>query len=123
MYGKRYANSYAIYAAATGRRIRDYRIRNGLSVSELSELFGGLSRNSIYKWERGDTLPSLDNLYSLAGLFDVSLDELVVGNRGSQSCDDDDQPSSVVMIYKGMCHWVHSFFIHQNTERCQDLRS
>ena len=76
-----YASSCAIDRIQTGKNIRRFRQSRGLSVMDVSNLFGGLARNSIYKWERGDTLPSIDNLYSLAWVFGVSLDELVAGNR------------------------------------------
>lgn len=73
----------------TGKNIRRHRIRRGLSVAEVAEFFGGIARNSVYKWERGETLPSIDHLYALTWLFRVSLDELIVGNRESLDCTDD----------------------------------
>lgn len=73
----------------TGKNIRRYRLMRGLSVQNVSDFFGGIARNSIYKWERGETLPCMDNLYALAWLLRVSLDELIVGNRESLDPDDD----------------------------------
>lgn len=73
----------------TGKNIRRYRLMRGLSVQDVSDFFGGIARNSIYKWERGETLPCMDNLYALAWLLRVSLDELIVGNRESLDPDDD----------------------------------
>ncbi len=86
-----YASSYAISLVETGKNIRSLRIRNGLSVMDVSDFFGGIARNSIYKWERGETLPCIDNLYALAGLFRVSLDGLIVGNRETVDRGDGDQ--------------------------------
>lgn len=40
-----------------------------------------ISRQSISKWERGDALPSIENLIALSELLDLSLDELIM-NRG-----------------------------------------
>ena len=93
-----YASSCAIDRIQTGKNIRRFRQSRGLSVMDVSNLFGGLARNSIYKWERGDTLPSIDNLYSLAWVFGVSLDELVAGNRESLDRGDDDQ--LVELLYR-----------------------
>lgn len=73
----------------TGKNIRRFRLGRGLSVVDVSDFFGGMARNSIYKWERGETLPNIDHLYALAWLFRVSLGELVVGNRESLDCNDD----------------------------------
>lgn len=39
----------------------------------------GISRQSISRWENGETLPSIDNLIMLSGLLNISLDELITG--------------------------------------------
>jgi transcriptional regulator with XRE-family HTH domain len=36
---------------------------------------------AIYKWQRGKSLPSVDNLYALGALLDVPLDEILVSAR------------------------------------------
>ena len=82
----------------TGKNIRKIRQGLGLSVMDVSDFFYGMSRNSIYKWERGETLPSLENLYALAWFFRVSLDELIVGNRESLDCDDDQLVELIIKI-------------------------
>ena len=82
----------------TGKNIRRYRLMRGMSVQDVSDFFGGIARNSIYKWERGETLPSMDHLYALAWLFRVSLDELIVGNRESLDCDDDQLVELIIEI-------------------------
>lgn len=38
-----------------------------------------VSRQAVSKWENGDAEPSLDNLITLAKLFNVSLDNLITG--------------------------------------------
>lgn len=103
-----YASSCAIDRIQTGKNIRRFRQSCGLSVMDVSDFFGGLARNSIYKWERGDTLPSIDNLYSFAWVFGVSLDELVVGNRESLDRGDDSQ---LVELYvnRGRTYTMHMF--------------
>lgn len=82
----------------TGKNIRRYRLMRGLSVQDVSDFFGGIARNSIYKWERGETLPSLEHLYALAWLLRVSLDELIVGNRESPDFDDDQLVELIIKI-------------------------
>lgn len=66
---------------ATGERIRELRILNHLKVSDISRYMGFESEQAVYKWQRGDSLPTLDNLYALSKLFNTSLDCIVVGNR------------------------------------------
>ena len=35
----------------------------------------------IYKWQRGECLPTFDNMYAMACFFHVKVDEILVGNR------------------------------------------
>ena len=56
------------------------RTEQQLSQNDIaSQLF--VSRQEVSKWGNGDTEPSLDNLISLAQLFNVSLDNLVTGSK------------------------------------------
>ena len=52
------------------------RSQKGLSQLELAEQLG-VSRQSVSKWETGQSVPDLDKLIKLADLFGVSVDELV----------------------------------------------
>ena len=64
--------------AATGRNIACLRRRTGLSIRELQEILGFSTPQAIYKWQRGDSLPTLDNIVVLAAVFDVTVDEILV---------------------------------------------
>ena len=55
-----------------------YRKRNKLTQEQLATDMN-LSRQSISRWETGENLPSIDNLISLSGLLNISLDELITG--------------------------------------------
>lgn len=63
---------------ATGRNIERLRIAAGLSVKDLQEIFGFGTPQAIYKWQRGTTLPSVDNLVLLSAVFGVPVDEILV---------------------------------------------
>lgn len=56
-------------------RIFALRTQRGLSQEELAEQLG-VSRQSVSKWETGQSVPDLDKLIKLADLFGVTLDEL-----------------------------------------------
>ena len=72
----------------TGNRIHHYMIKKGLSVKELQNCLGLSSPQAVYHWIHGRSLPSIDNLYALSGIFQVPLDFIVVGNRQYQPyCD------------------------------------
>ncbi len=57
-------------------KILHLRSQKGLSQLELAEQLG-VSRQSVSKWETGQSVPDLDKLIKLADLFGVSVDELV----------------------------------------------
>lgn len=62
---------------STGKRIKTLRQDADLRLHEASKILG-VSVQSICKWERGDNLPSIDNLVILAALFGVKLDDIVI---------------------------------------------
>ena len=63
---------------ATGDNIRRLRIDKGVSVRELSVFLGLSDVRAIYKWQRGETLPSIDNLLALSLYLGVSIEEILV---------------------------------------------
>lgn len=56
----------------TGKNIKKYRKEKGLTVKEVTKNLGLRANQSIYKWERGDCLPRIDNFLTLCCLYDVS---------------------------------------------------
>ncbi len=71
-------NFPVIDMTATGKRIADLRKTRGYSVAELQEYFGFEAPQAIYKWQKGQTLPSTDNLYALSCLLDVPIEDILV---------------------------------------------
>ena len=63
---------------ATGRNISELRKARGLSVAALQEYFGFDAPQAIYKWQKGQSLPSTDNLYALSYLFGVSIEDILI---------------------------------------------
>lgn len=70
-----------IDAVATGARIKELRKKKNLRVEDISRYMGFESEQAIYKWQRGDSLPTVDNLYALSKLFEVPIDDILVGSR------------------------------------------
>ncbi len=58
-----------------GKNIMDLRKKNNLSQEELAEKVG-VARQTISKWELGETSPDLKQAKELSKIFNVSLDEL-----------------------------------------------
>lgn len=57
-------------------RILDLRKKKGWSQEELGYKLD-VSRQTISKWEAGQTTPELEKLRNLAKIFEISVDELI----------------------------------------------
>ena len=66
---------------ATGENITRLRKARGLSVRDLQSWFGFEEPQAIYKWQKGKSLPTVDNLYALGALLDVPMEEILVPCR------------------------------------------
>lgn len=80
---------------ATGENIRRLRLERGLTVRDMQSYFGFEEPRAIYKWQKGESLPTVDNLYALGALFDVPMDQILVpaavklhmfGEQQAESC-------------------------------------
>ena len=47
-------------------------------MSELQEYLGFNTPQSIYKWQKGKVVPTVDNLVALSSLFGVAIDEIII---------------------------------------------
>jgi transcriptional regulator with XRE-family HTH domain len=63
---------------ATGMNITRLRKNAGMTVRDLQEIFGFATPQAIYKWQRGEAMPTLDNMIVLAAVFNVTVDEILV---------------------------------------------
>jgi transcriptional regulator with XRE-family HTH domain len=61
-----------------GSRIVEFRQRRGWKQSELARRLG-MSPDRLSKLERGDRPPRITELFQLAAVFEISLDELAFG--------------------------------------------
>ncbi|MBE5952324.1 MAG: helix-turn-helix transcriptional regulator [Lachnospiraceae bacterium] len=80
------AENYELNFKLIGKRVREIRKRKHISQIELAEL-ADISETYISYIECGKKKPSLSILTSIANVLDVSLDEVLVGNRVSQQFD------------------------------------
>ena len=61
-------------------RLYQLRKQKGLSQEELANRLN-VSRQTVSKWEVGDSTPDMEKLIAMSDLFDVSLDKLVMGKE------------------------------------------
>lgn len=62
-------------SVSIGSRIREHREALGMSQDELAQACH-VSRQTISSWENGKTLPDIQSLALLAGIFDTGLEDL-----------------------------------------------
>lgn len=58
-------------------KLYELRKQKGLSQEELANRLN-VSRQTISKWEVGDSTPDMEKLVAISDLFEISLDELVL---------------------------------------------
>jgi len=62
----------------TGENINKLRKARKFKVRDLQEYFDFSSSQTIYKWQQGATLPSVEHLCLLSRLFGVPMEEILV---------------------------------------------
>ena len=79
--------------SATGRRLAYLMRTKGLCVKDFQDYLYFSAPQAIYKWFRGEGLPSTDNLYALSRLLDTPIDDILIGEvqgdsfyRDGQKC-------------------------------------
>lgn len=73
--------------AKTGQKIAEECRRQGITIKELQTLFGFAAPNAIYRWLRGETLPTVDHLVILAHALQIPVDDLLVLKERSRSIE------------------------------------
>ncbi len=76
---------------ATGKLLKNLRIKHHVKIQELTDYLHLSSARVIYKWQRGECLPSVDNLYALSRFYDISMNDLLAeaapNNNDTSSMD------------------------------------
>ena len=63
---------------ATGMNIKKIIKDKGFKISDVQARCGFNTPQAIFKWLRGDSVPSIDNLVILADMFDIPIDKIIV---------------------------------------------
>lgn len=66
---------------ATGARIKELREKNHIPVRAIADHMGFNSEQAIYKWQRGESLPTLDNIFALSKLFGTTVDDILIEKK------------------------------------------
>lgn len=74
------SDTLTINMAATGANIRALIKNKGLRVADVQNRCGFNTPQAIFKWMRGDAMPTIDNMVILAHLLDVTIDKIIILN-------------------------------------------
>ena len=66
-----------IDAVATGKRIQELRKQRGLRVTDISDRMGFYEPQAVYKWMRGESLPTLQNMFCLSQVLETSMEDII----------------------------------------------
>ncbi len=66
---------------ATGNRLHTLMESKGITARDIQDYLGLGCVQSVYRWLSGKSMPTIDNLYALSELFQVSIDNIICGDR------------------------------------------
>lgn len=78
----------------TGKNIERLLSERGLTARDVQQRLGFAERRPVYFWIQGKNLPSIDNLFMLAEMLRVSIDEILIAKdeyRQQRSVNEDDR--------------------------------
>ncbi len=70
-----------IDAKATGVNIKKIIKSKGFKISDVQARCGFNTPQAVFKWMRGDAVPTIDNLIILADMFDIPIDKIIIVTR------------------------------------------
>ena len=72
----------------TGAFLKNLRRERGITQEQLAEELG-VSGRTISRWETGSNMPDISLLVEIAGFFDVSIPEIIKGERKSENMQEE----------------------------------
>lgn len=84
----------------TGKNLKKLMKQRGVGVLEVADVLT-TSPQSVYKWLNGKCLPSIDNLLNLAGILEVTMEQIIVYEvlKSSPSREDFSSPEGDFNLY------------------------
>lgn len=96
-----------------GERLKQSRMNKRYSQGDVAKHLH-ISRQSISKWENGNSYPDLDNLAKLSTYYDVSIDELLKENQKLKKEIEENKGETENNVHKLV-------FIHGDTDKDEGL--
>lgn len=76
--------------------LKELRKEKGLTQEQLAEVLNVSSR-TVSRWETGSNMPDISILVEIAGFYDVSIPEIVQGERKSETMDKETRETAVAL--------------------------
>ena len=70
-----------IDTTATGANIKNIMRNKGFKVADVQARCGFATQQAIFKWFRGDAVPTIDNMIIIADMFGVTIDQIIIIKR------------------------------------------
>ena len=65
----------------TGQKIKECIQKTGYAVKDIQKILNLSCPQSIYRWFKGQILPSVDHLYTLSRILEIHMEELIVAKN------------------------------------------
>lgn len=65
---------------ATGRKIKLLMEEREIAIKDLSKVMN-VSFQAVYRWQKGEALPTISNMFILGQLLQVDVDEMLVAKE------------------------------------------
>lgn len=62
----------------TGQNIKEIFKTNNYKIKDIQKTFNFSTPQAIYKWFRGDSIPSIDNLVIISQMCNISIDDIII---------------------------------------------
>lgn len=66
---------------ATGANIKAIIKAKGFKIADIQNKCGFNNPQAIFKWMRGDAMPTIDNFIIIADMFGMTIDQIIVVTR------------------------------------------
>ena len=88
-------------AKKIGAFLKELRNENGMTQEQLGEKIG-VSNKTISRWETGNYMPPVDCLNVLSGIYNISINEILAGERASGEAFTKIAEENITVTLKGV---------------------
>ncbi len=66
---------------ATGANIKKMMKDRNITTKDIQAICGFRTPQAVFKWMRGDTMPTIDNMIIIADMFGVKIDDIIIRDK------------------------------------------